>query len=127
MSNDLNQCNFIGRLGKDPEVKYLPSGDPVTSFSIAVGSKFGDKENTEWVNVTTFKKLAEICGEYLKKGSQVFISGRLQTDSWEDKQGQKRYTTKVIADRMQMLGAKEGTQQKPVKQAQADDSDGIPF
>lgn len=126
MSNDLNQCNFIGRLGKDPEVKYMPSGEPVTSFSIAVGSKFGDKEHTEWVNVTTFKKLAEICGEYLKKGSQVFITGRLQTDSWE-KEGVKQYRTKVIADRMQMLGAKEGTQQKPVKQSQTDDNDQIPF
>jgi single-strand DNA-binding protein len=126
MSNDLNQCNFIGRLGKDPEVKYTGSGEPVTSFSIAVGSKFGDKEQTEWVNVTTFKKLAEICGEYLKKGSQVFITGRLQTDSWE-KEGVKQYRTKVIADRMQMLGAKEGSQQKPVKQPQSNDNDPIPF
>lgn len=126
MSNDLNQCNFIGRLGKEPETRYAGE-NMVVGFSIAVGSKYGNKEHTEWVNVTAFGKLAEICGQYLTKGSQVFISGRLQTDSWEDKQGQKRYTTKVIAERMQMLGGKGETQQKPVKQAQTEDSDQIPF
>lgn len=117
MANDLNQCQFIGRLGKDPEVRYMPSGKAVTSFSIAVGSswtKDGEKqESTEWVSISAFDKLAEICGEYLKKGSQVFIQGRLKTDKYE-KDGQTHYSTKVIADRMQMLGGKTAAdEEKP--------------
>lgn len=106
MSNDLNQCNFIGRLGRDPEVRYMPSGDAIASFSIAVGWKSNDKEGAEWVPITAFGKLAEICGEYLRKGSQVFISGRFKTDKYQDKDGNDRYTTKIIADRMQMLGSR---------------------
>lgn len=110
MANDLNQCNFIGRLGKDPEVRYMSSGKAVASFTIAVGSSWKDasgekQESTEWVSVSAFDKLGEICGEYLKKGSQVYISGRLKTDK-QEKDGQTRYFTKVIADRMQMLGGK---------------------
>jgi len=113
MANDLNQCQFIGRLGKEPETRYLSSGDAVTSFSIACGSQWKDKqtgekkEATEWVNITAFGKLAEICGEYLKKGSQVFISGKMKTDKYQDKEtGADRYSTKIIADNMQMLGGK---------------------
>jgi single-strand DNA-binding protein len=112
MSNDLNQCSFIGRLGKDPETRYMTSGKAVTSFSIAVGSQWKDKagekqESTEWVNITAFDKLAEICGEYLKKGSQVFIGGRMKTDKYQDKEtGADRYSTKIIAETMQMLGGK---------------------
>ena len=105
MSNDLNQCNFIGRLGADPETRYLPNGDAVASFRIAVGWKGKDKEGAEWVSISAFGKLAEICGQWLKKGSQVFISGRMKTDEYE-KDGVKRYSTKIIADRMQMLGGK---------------------
>lgn len=105
MSNDLNQCNFIGRLGADPETRYLTNGDAVASFRIAVGWKGKDKEGAEWVSVSAFGKLAEICGQWLKKGSQVFISGRMKTDEYE-KDGVKRYSTKIIADRMQMLGGK---------------------
>jgi single-strand DNA-binding protein len=113
--SDLNQCNFIGRLGKDLEpLKYSPSGTAIAEFSLAVGYKYKDTEHTEWVRITAFGKLAEICGEYLTKGKQVFISGRLQTDSWEDREGNKRYTTKVVANQMQMLGekAKSGTAEK---------------
>lgn len=111
MANDLNQCQFIGRLGKDPEVRYMANGKAVVSFSLAVGFSWKDaagvkKENTEWVNVSAFEKLAEICGEYLKKGSQVFIQGRLKTEKYE-KDGQTHYATKVVADRMQMLGGRE--------------------
>ena len=111
MSNDLNQCNFIGRLGKDCEVRYAASGDAIASFSIAIGSQWKNKsgekqESTEWVNVTAFGKLGEICGEYLRKGSQVFISGRMKTDKYTDKQGVEKYSTKIIADRLQMLGGK---------------------
>lgn len=116
MSNDLNQCQFIGRLGKDPEVRYAQSGTAVASFSIAVGSSWKDKsgekqESTEWVSVTAFDKLGEICGEYLKKGAQVFISGRLKTEKYEN-DGQTKYATKIIANRMQMLGAKQESEQE---------------
>lgn len=107
MSNDLNQWQGIGRLGKDPESRFSSAGSAITSFSIACGWKSGEKEGTEWVNVTAFGKLAEICSEYLTKGKQVFIQGRLTTDKYE-KDGVTRYSTKVIADKMQMLGGNEG-------------------
>lgn len=106
MSNDLNQCQFIGHLGRDPETRYTSSGSPVCSFSIACGWKSKDKEGTEWVNITAFGKLAEICEKYLAKGKQVFIQGRMTTDKYE-KDGVTRYSTKIIADRMQMLGGGE--------------------
>lgn len=110
MSNDLNLCQFIGRLGNDPEIRYSPNGDAVASFSIACGSQWKDKsgekqERTEWVSCTAWGKLAEIIGEYVKKGSQVYVSGKLKTDKYE-KDGQTRYSTKVIVDTMQMLGGK---------------------
>lgn len=114
MSNDLNQWNGIGHLGRDPETRYTSSGSPVTSFSIACGWKSKDKEGTEWVNITAFGKLAEICEKYLRKGKQVFIQGRLTTDKYE-KDGVTRYSTKVVADRMQMLGGGEGG--KPAERA----------
>ena len=141
MANDLNQCNFIGRLGKDPEQRFMPNGDAVTSFSIASGWKTKDKEGADWVNITAFGKLAEICHEYLRKGSQVFISGRMKTDEYE-KDGIKRYSTKIIADRMQMLGSKgdaqprqdsgqqeeaSGQQSSTQKAGEFDDDDSIPF
>lgn len=112
MANDLNQCNFIGRLGKDVECRYLTSGDPVVNFSVAVSSswknKAGEKqESTEWVNVVAFGKLAEICSEYLKKGSQVFVSGRMKTEKYTDKQGIEKYTTKIVAETMQLLGSRD--------------------
>lgn len=109
MANDLNQCTFIGRLGADPETRYLPSGDPVVSFRIAVGWKTKEKEGAEWVPITAFGKLAEICGQYLVKGSQVYISGRWKTDEYE-KNGEKRYSTKIVAEKMQMLGGKSDRQ-----------------
>lgn len=120
MANDLNQCNFIGRLGRDPETRYAPNGDAICNFSIAVGWKSKDKEGTEWVPVTTFGKLADVCGQYLKKGSQVFISGRFTTRSWDDKEGNKRYSTEIRADQMQMLGGKQdGEQSRPQQSAPA--------
>lgn len=106
MANDLNQCNFIGRLGNDPSVKYSQSGKCITSFSIAVGWKSKDKEGTEWINVVAFDKLGEIVGEYARKGSQVFVTGRFKTEKYE-KDGQERYSTKIIADRVQLLGGKQ--------------------
>lgn len=113
MANDLNQCQFIGRLGKDPETRYASSGDAITSFSIAVGWKSKDKEGTEWVNCTAFGKLGEICGQYLKKGSQVFVQGRFKTDKYTDKDGVERYSTKINLDNMQMLGGRSEGESKP--------------
>lgn len=117
--SDLNQCNFIGRLGKDPETKYMPNGNAVTNFSIAVGEQWKDKagvkqEKTEWINVTGFGKLAEIMGEWLVKGSQVLISGKFTTDKWQDQEGKDRYSTKIIANTMQMLGSREEAKPKPM-------------
>lgn len=114
MANDLNMCSFIGRLGADPETRYAASGDPVCSFRIAVGWKTKEKEGAEWVSITAFGKLAEICGQYLAKGSQVFVSGRMKTDEYE-KDGIKRYSTKIVADRMQMLGGKSDDAPKQQK------------
>ena len=106
MSNDLNHCSFIGRLGKDPDVRYTADGAAIVNFSIAVGSKYKDKESTEWVRMVAFGKRGEICAEYLKKGKQIYASGRLQTRKWQDKEGQDRYTTEVVLEQMQMLGGR---------------------
>ncbi len=109
MSRSLNKCTFIGNLGKDPEVKYLPSGDAVASFSLACGESWTDKstgekkEKTEWIRCVAFKKVAEIIGEYLKKGSQVYIEGRMRTREWE-KDGVKHYSTEINVESVLMLG-----------------------
>ena len=107
MANDLNRCEFIGRLGKDPEVRYTADSNAICNFSIAVGYKTATKETTEWVRITTFGKLAGICADYLKKGSQVFIAGRMTTRKWVNKDGVDQYTTEVVADQMQMLGGRQ--------------------
>jgi single-strand DNA-binding protein len=107
MSNDLNRCEFIGRLGKDPETRYTADSNAICNFSIAVGYKTATKETTEWVRVTAFGKLAGICADYLKKGSQVFIAGRMTTRKWVNKDGVEQYTTEVVADQMQMLGGRQ--------------------
>jgi single-strand DNA-binding protein len=106
MANDLNRCEFIGRLGKDPEVRYTADSNAICNFSIAVGYKTATKETTEWVRITAFGKLAGICADYLKKGSQVFIAGRMTTRKWVNKDGVDQYTTEVVADQMQMLGGR---------------------
>jgi len=106
MATDLNRCEFIGRLGKDPEVRYTADSNAICNFSIAVGYKSKDKELTEWVRITAFGKLAGICADYLKKGSQVFIAGRMTTRKWVNKDGVDQYTTEVVADQMQMLGGR---------------------
>ena len=107
----VNKVILIGNLGSDPELKYTPSGAAVTNFNVATNEIWNDKdgnkqERTEWHRVVLWRKLAEIAGEYLKKGSKVYLEGRLQTLSWEDKDGVKRYTTEVVADNMTMLDAK---------------------
>jgi single-strand DNA-binding protein len=109
----VNKVILIGNLGADPEVRYTPSGTKVTSFRIATTEKWKDKdgnkqERTEWHQVVTYAKLADVCGEYLAKGKQVFIEGRIQTRSWEDRDGQKRYATEIIASEMKMLGGRGG-------------------
>ena len=108
----INQCNFIGRLGRDPETRYTQSGKAVASFSLACSEKRGGEESTEWVNVVAWEKLAEIAGQYLTKGSLVFISGRMQTRKWQDKEGGTRYTTEIVAREMKMLDSKKDGQQQ---------------
>lgn len=115
----VNKVILIGNLGRDPEVRYTTSGKPFASFSIATTEQWTGKEGekgerTEWHRVVAWGRLGEICGEYLRKGSQVYVEGRLQTRSWEDRDGNKRYTTEVNAQAMQMLGpAGRGSKAEP--------------
>jgi single-strand DNA-binding protein len=107
----VNKVILIGRLGKDPEVRYTPDGAMVTNFNLATDEQWKDKngekvQKTEWHRIVTFGKLAEICGNYLVKGKLIFVEGRIQTRSWEDKEGVKRYTTEIVANNMQMLDSK---------------------
>ena len=109
----VNKVILVGNLGRDPEVRYMPSGDAMVNISLATTDNWRDKngekqEKTEWHRVVMFGKVAEIAGEYLKKGSQAYFEGRLQTRKWTDKEGQERYTTEIVADRMQMLGSRSG-------------------
>jgi single-strand DNA-binding protein len=110
----VNKVILVGNLGADPEVRYMPSGGAVTNIRIATTDKWKDKttgerqERTEWHNIVFFNRLAEIAGEYLKKGSQVYVEGSLRTRKWQDKEGKDRWTTEIVADEMQMLGRREG-------------------
>jgi len=118
MAKDLNQCNFIGRMGKDPETKYMPSGESVVSFSIGCGDDYKDKsgnkvERTNWVRVVAFGKLGEIIAQYCKKGSKVFVSGKYVEQKWKDKNDQDRYTTQIVASEIQMLDGKPSGQSSP--------------
>lgn len=113
-SRGVNKVILIGNLGQDPEVRYMPNGGAVTNITVATSETWKDKntgepqEKTEWHRVVMFRRLAEIAGEYLKKGSKVFIEGRLQTRKWQDQQGNDRYTTEIVADNMQMLDSRGG-------------------
>lgn len=114
----LNKVMIIGRLGREPEMRYTPSGRPVTSFSVATSrtwlSADGERrEETEWFNVVAWAQLAEICKQYLVKGSQVYVEGRLQTRSWEDPEGKKHYRTELVANEMILLGDRRGTEDAP--------------
>ena len=109
----LNKVMLIGNLGADPEMRYMPSGDAIANLRIATSEKFKDKngdkqERTEWHRISLFGKLGEIAGQYLKKGSSVYIEGRIQTRKWQDKEGQERYTTEIVATDMRMLGGRSG-------------------
>ncbi|HSY50787.1 MAG TPA: single-stranded DNA-binding protein [Thermoanaerobaculia bacterium] len=112
MSGTVNRVILVGRLGKDPEIRSIPSGTSVAKFSLATDEKFTDKngqkqERTEWHNIVAWGKLAEICGQYLRKGKLVYIDGSIRTDSWDDKEtGVKKYRTEIIAKDMQMLDKK---------------------
>lgn len=110
----VNKVIIVGNLGRDPETRYMPNGDAVTNVAVATTESWKDKntgekkELTEWHRITFYRKLAEIAGQYLKKGSQVYVEGKLQTRKWTDKDGNERYTTEIIADTMQMLGSRQG-------------------
>jgi single-strand DNA-binding protein len=110
----LNKVTLIGRLGADPEVRYLPSGGAVTTIRLATSRRWKDKqtnerkEETEWHRVVFFARLAEIAGEYLKKGSQVYVEGRIRTQKWQGQDGQDRYTTEIVAEEMHMLDSRSG-------------------
>lgn len=116
MSRGINKVIVVGHLGADPETRYMPSGSAVTNIRVATSESWKDKgtgeqqERTEWHRIAMFGRLAEIAAEYLRKGSQVYIEGRLRTRKWEDNQGNDRYSTEIIANEMQMLGGRSGSQ-----------------
>tara|TARA_B100000965_G_scaffold389607_1_gene395467 strand:+ start:362 stop:916 length:555 start_codon:yes stop_codon:yes gene_type:complete len=115
MGKGINKVILVGNLGNDPEVRYMPNGNAVANLSLATSESWKDQqgqvqERTEWHRLTMYRRLAEIAGEYLKKGSQIYVEGKLQTRKWQDQQGQDRYTTEIIVDQMQMLGGREGGQ-----------------
>lgn len=122
--SDLNQCQFIGRLGQNPEIRQTQSGEAVVNLSIAVSERYTNKqtgekqEKTEWVRIVAFGKLAEIIGQYLQKGSQILVSGKLQTKKWTDNNGVERYTTEIIAKDMQMLSSPNNQQNSYQPQGQ---------
>ena len=120
MARGINKVIIVGNLGADPETRYMPSGSAVTNLSIATSEQWKDKqtgeqkERTEWHKVAMFNRLAEIAAEYLRKGSQVYIEGKLRTRKWQDRDGNDRWTTEVIADEMQMLGGRGGGGSAPM-------------
>ena len=120
----VNKVILIGNVGRDPETRYMPSGDAMVNLSLATTDTWKDKngekqEKTEWHRIVIFGKTAEIAGQYLRKGSQIYIEGRLQTRKWTDKEGQERYTTEIVADRMQMLGSRSGGADAPMDREHA--------
>lgn len=143
MARGINKVIIVGNLGQDPETRYVPSGAAVTNFTVATNESWKDKQTgeqkdrTEWHRVAMFGRLAEVAAEYLRKGSQVYIEGKLRTRKWQDRDGKDRYTTEIIADEMQMLGGRGGgsapmsSESAPVSaspQPSADDfDDDIPF
>ena len=140
MSKGVNRVTIIGNLGQDPEVKQMPSGGAVCNITVATSESWNDKntgekqERVEWHRIVFYRKLAEIAGEYLRKGSQIYVEGKLQTRKWQDQSGADRYTTEIVANEMQMLGGKASASQaaKPATQPEAasganDFDDDLPF
>lgn len=132
----VNKVILLGHLGQDPEMRHLPDGKAIANFSLATSESWKDKdgnkqEKTEWHRVSMFGRLAEVAGEYLKKGAAVYVEGRIQTRKWKDKEGNDRYTTEILGDRLQMLGGKSEPASKPAASNPAggveDMSDDIPF
>jgi single-strand DNA-binding protein len=122
----VNKVILVGNLGADPETRYMPSGDAITNIRLATTDRWKDKtsgelkEATEWHRVAFFGRLAEIAGQYLKKGSQVYVEGRIRTRKWQDKDGQDRYSTEIVADAMQLLGRREGMGEAPASREPAE-------
>jgi len=131
----VNKVILVGRLGKDPEVKKMTNGESVTNVTLATSENWKDKtgikqEKTEWHNLVFYRRLAEIAGQYLKKGSQIYVEGKIQTRKWQDKEGQDRCMTEVVVNEMQMLGGKPGSpsaQATPQPASHKDDDSDIPF
>ncbi len=126
MAGGVNKVILLGNLGKDPEVRFTPSGQAVCNFSIATNESWTDKsgqkqERTEWHRIVVWGKMGELCGEYLKKGRQAFVEGRLQTREWTDKEGKKNYSTEVVANNVQFIGARDGAGGGSKPQAQQND------
>ena len=118
MASDLNHCEFIGRLGKDPEMRYSADGNAICNLSLGVGFQYKNKagepqKTTTWIRISVFNQLAGICGDYLKKGSQIYISGKWVNRKWVDKNGVDQYLTEVVADQMQMLGSRSADDAPP--------------
>ena len=137
MSRGINKAIIVGNLGQDPEVRFMPNGEAVANFTVATSETWKDKqtgeqkEKTEWHRITMYKRLAEIAGEYLKKGSKVYLEGRLQTRKWQNQQGADQYTTEIVANEMQMLDGKsqqqEGFRSQGQSNSQGFKSDGQQF
>ena len=131
----VNKVILVGNLGKDPEVKYLDNGVAVANFSLATTEKYKNKEGekvsqTEWHNIVLWRGLAEVAEKYLKKGASVYIEGKIKTRKWEDKDGNTRYNTEILADNMTMLGGKKDSQENPINSPQetaSDKADDLPF
>ncbi len=118
----VNKVILVGNLGADPEIRYLPSGEAVANLRLATTDTWKDKdgnkqEATEWHRVSYFGRQAEVCGQYLKKGSQIYVEGSIRTRKWQDKEGQDRYSTEIRGDRMQMLGGRQGMGEAPARDA----------
>lgn len=128
----VNKAIIIGNLGKDPELRYTSSGTAVARFSVATSESWNNKqtntkeERTEWHNIVVWGKMAELCGEYLKKGRSVFIEGRIQTRSWDDKEGKKRYTTEIVANNVQFLGGSKGERSSSMSESSGAEDFGMP-
>ena len=128
----INKVILIGRLGSDPEVRYTPSGVAVANFNIATSEEWKDKdsgekrERTEWHRIVAWRRLGEICGEYLSKGQQVYVEGRIQTNAWEDKEGNKRYTTEIIANTVQFLGRRDSSESAKPRGSSSANYQGVP-
>ena len=131
----VNKVILVGNLGKDPEVKYLDNGVAVANFSLATTEKYKNKEGekvsqTEWHNIVLWRGLAEVAEKYLKKGASVYIEGKIKTRKWEDKEGNTRYNTEILADNMTMLGGKKDSQENqinPPQETASDKADDLPF